>query len=81
MIRGESAPPDWPSKSLVVNRASKYLKQGALLPSYTVPLCWCHNVDMPKIHYSQVIEEDTQELKELEKYHRYSHLFQRVRML
>src|ERR671920_2659171 len=36
---------------------------------------------MPKIHYSQVIEEDPQELKELEKYHRYTHLFQRVRML
>ena len=36
---------------------------------------------MPKILYSQVIEEDTQRLKEFEKYHRYSHLFQRVRML
>src|ERR671921_918421 len=36
---------------------------------------------MPKIHYSQVIEEAPQELKELEKYHRYTHLFQRVRML
>jgi transposase len=36
---------------------------------------------MPKIHYSRVIEEDPQRLKELEKYHRYSHLFQRVRML
>jgi transposase len=36
---------------------------------------------MPKIHYSRVIEEDPEELKELEKYHRYSHLFQRVRML
>jgi transposase len=36
---------------------------------------------MPKILYSQVIEEDPEELKELEKYHRYSHLFQRVRML
>ena len=36
---------------------------------------------MPKIHYSRVIEEDPQELKELEKQHRYSHLFQRVRML
>jgi len=36
---------------------------------------------MPKIHYSQVIEEDPQELKELERYHRYTHLFQRVRML
>src|ERR671922_629143 len=38
-------------------------------------------MDMPKIHYSQVIEEDPQELKELERYHRYTHLFQRVRML
>ena len=36
---------------------------------------------MPKILYAQVIEEDPQELKELEKHHRYSHLFQRVRML
>ena len=36
---------------------------------------------MPKILYSRVIEEDPQELKELEKRHRYSHLFQRVRML
>jgi transposase len=36
---------------------------------------------MPKILYSQVIEEDPQRLKKLEKYHRYSHLFQRVRML
>jgi transposase len=36
---------------------------------------------MPKIHYSRVIEEDPQHLKELEKRHRYSHLFQRVRML
>src|SRR5829696_5567705 len=36
---------------------------------------------MPKILYSQVIEEDPEELKELEKYHRYSHLFQRVRLL
>src|SRR3954453_1069956 len=36
---------------------------------------------MPKIHYSRVIEEDPKELKELEKYHRYSHLFQRLKML
>ena len=36
---------------------------------------------MPKILYPQVIEEDPEELKELEKRHRYSHLFQRVRML
>jgi transposase len=36
---------------------------------------------MPKIHYSQVIKEDPQELKELERYHRYTHLFQRLRML
>ena len=36
---------------------------------------------MPKIHYSRVIEEDPEDLKELEKHHRYSHLFQRVRML
>jgi transposase len=36
---------------------------------------------MPKILYSRVIEEDPGELKDLEKRHRYSHLFQRVRML
>jgi transposase len=36
---------------------------------------------MPKILYSLVIKEDPQELMELEKRHRYSHLFQRVRML
>jgi transposase len=36
---------------------------------------------MPKIHYSRVIEEDPERLEELEKYHRYTHLFQRVRML
>ena len=36
---------------------------------------------MPKILYSRVIEEDPQELKELERRHRYTHLFQRVRML
>ena len=36
---------------------------------------------MPKILYSQVIKEDPQQLRELEKRHRYTHLFQRVRML
>src|SRR3989337_2250880 len=36
---------------------------------------------MPKILYSRVIEEDPQQLKELEKRHRYTHLFQRLRML
>lgn len=36
---------------------------------------------MPKILYSRVIKEDPLQLKELEKYHRYTHLFQRVRML
>jgi transposase len=36
---------------------------------------------MAKILYLQVITEDLDDLKELEKYHRYSHLFQRVRML
>lgn len=36
---------------------------------------------MPKIVYSRVIKEDPQQLKELEKRHRYTHLFQRVRML
>src|SRR5919205_2570322 len=36
---------------------------------------------MAKILYPQVITEDVDDLKELEKYHRYTHLFQRVRML
>jgi transposase len=36
---------------------------------------------MPKILYPQVITEDPQELEKLEKHHRYSHLFQRVRMI
>src|SRR5215218_3928028 len=36
---------------------------------------------MAKILYPQVITEGLGDLKELEKYHRYSHLFQRVRML
>ena len=36
---------------------------------------------MPKIDYPNVIEEDIEELKKLEKRHRYSHLFHRVRML
>lgn len=36
---------------------------------------------MAKILYSRAITEDLDDLKELEKYHRYSHLFQRARML
>jgi transposase len=36
---------------------------------------------MAKILYTQVITEELDDLKELEKYHRYNHLFQRVRML
>src|ERR671910_3303699 len=36
---------------------------------------------MAKILYPQVITEELDELKELEKYHRYTHLFQRVRMI
>ena len=36
---------------------------------------------MPKILYPQVIQEDPKELEKLEKHHRYTHLFQRVRML
>src|SRR5215204_406079 len=36
---------------------------------------------MPKIRYPQVIEEEPHELEKLEKHHRYTHLFQRVRML
>ena len=36
---------------------------------------------MPKIRYPQVIEEEPHELEKLEKHHRYTHQFQRVRML
>jgi hypothetical protein len=36
---------------------------------------------MPKTDYPRVIEEDLRELEKLEKRHRYSHLFHRVRML
>lgn len=36
---------------------------------------------MPHIDYPQVISESQQELEKLEKRHRYSHLFHRVRML
>ncbi len=36
---------------------------------------------MPKILYPQVITEDPKLLETLEKRHRYTHLFQRVRML
>jgi transposase len=36
---------------------------------------------MPKILYTQVIKEGPQELEKLEKRHRYTHLFQRARML
>jgi transposase len=36
---------------------------------------------MPKILYTQLIQEEPHELEKLEKHHRYTHLFQRVRML
>jgi len=36
---------------------------------------------MPHIDYPRVITEDQEELQKLEKRHRYSHLFHRVRML
>jgi transposase len=36
---------------------------------------------MPNIDYPQVIKEDPQELEQLEKRHRYSHLFHRAKML
>ena len=36
---------------------------------------------MPKVLYPQVIKEAHHELEKLEKYHRYTHLFQRVSML
>ncbi len=36
---------------------------------------------MPHIDYPNVIAESTERLQELEKRHRYTHLFQRVRML
>lgn len=36
---------------------------------------------MPHIDYPNVIAENTEQLHQLEKHHRYTHLFQRVRML
>ena len=36
---------------------------------------------MPNTDYPRVIKEDPQELEQLEKRHRYSHLFHRVKML
>jgi transposase len=36
---------------------------------------------MPHIDYPQLIEESVEELQKLEKRHRYTHLFHRVRML
>jgi hypothetical protein len=36
---------------------------------------------MPKTNYPQMIKEDLQELEKLEKRHRYTHLFHRVKML
>jgi transposase len=36
---------------------------------------------MPHIDYPQVIKEDQEELEKIEKRHRYSHLFHRVKML
>lgn len=36
---------------------------------------------MPNIDYPRVIEESQEELRKLEKRHRYSHLFHRVKML
>jgi transposase len=36
---------------------------------------------MPNTDYPRVIEEDPKELEQLEKRHRYSHLFHRVKML
>jgi hypothetical protein len=36
---------------------------------------------MPKILYTQLIQEDPSQLEKLEKHHRYTHLFQRVKML
>jgi transposase len=36
---------------------------------------------MPKILFPHEIQEDPRELEKLEKHHRYTHLFQRVRML
>ena len=56
-------------------------KQKTKQKTYTVPVCQWHNECMPKILYTQVIEEEPHELEKLEKHHRYTHLFQRVRML
>ena len=74
--RLRQAKPDVVCLYVLPSTAAEFLTQ-----TNTIPLCRWHNVFMPKIHYPQVITEDPQELKELEKQHRYSHLFQRVRML
>lgn len=49
--------------------------------SNTDPVCRWHNEAMPHIDYPNVITENAEQLRELEKRHRYTHLFQRVRML
>ena len=62
-------------RTLAVNLRAPFLL------SNTVSVYWCHNECMPKILYPQAIKEDPKELEKLEKQHRYTHLFQRVRML
>lgn len=47
----------------------------------TEPVSRCHNRAMPHIDYPPVITESPAQLHQLEKRHRYTHLFQRVRML
>ena len=49
--------------------------------NYTDPVYRWHNEAMPHIDYPNVIAENAEQLHQLEKRHRYTHLFQRVRML
>lgn len=49
--------------------------------SYTEPISRWHNRAMPHINYPSTITESPAQLHRLEKHHRYTHLFQRVRML
>jgi hypothetical protein len=53
----------------------------SLLAPYTEPVSRWHNRAMPHIDYPAVITESPAQLHQLQKRHRYTHMFQRVRML
>lgn len=52
-----------------------------MLNTNTEPVSRWHNRAMPHIDYPAVITESPAQLHQLEKRHRYTHMFQRVRML